>query len=94
MRFSAISLMCSRPSVPGKTSTTYRAKLWAISGGEERAVEVLDLIVKSAGVLHAAPWGRRVCAQAALGSLRYWDCNSLTGSDRLQRKPDGIHQGQ
>jgi 2-dehydro-3-deoxygluconokinase len=29
----------------------YRAKLWNISGGEERAVEVLDRIVKNADVL-------------------------------------------
>src|SRR3954464_14284276 len=29
----------------------YRAKLWAISGGEERAVEVLDRIVKNVDVL-------------------------------------------
>jgi len=29
----------------------YRAKLWAISGGEERAVAVLDRIVKNADVL-------------------------------------------
>ena len=29
----------------------YRAKLWAISGGEQRAVEVLDRIVKNVDVL-------------------------------------------
>jgi len=36
----------------------YRAKLWNISGGEERAVAVLDRIVKNADVLVAT---KRTC---------------------------------